>query len=231
MRRVRTSGSRTRSASVRDERRAPAGRPARRDRGVRAVRGLHRMRTVPVRVPGRPRRPTRTSGRPRWRPRSACSRSRAARITDRVLDWAGRLRTGPGDATPRSSAPRPVRPTSAPPSGSWRCAARSPADAEPWQRWHRDERSGAPGHRATRSTTARSCARASGSPASGWFDPRGRALGGFAFAVNRVTGLGLVFYLYLHLGVLSMLLRGESRVERLPSARDQLAVPAPSTSC
>ena len=49
-----------------------------------------------------------------------------------------------------------------------------------------------------------------GIPTSGWFDPRGRALGGFAFAVNRVTGLGLVAYLYLHLAVLSMLLRGES---------------------
>ncbi len=48
-----------------------------------------------------------------------------------------------------------------------------------------------------------------GVPASGWFDPRGRAVGGFAFAVNRITGLGLVFYLYLHLAVLSMLLRGE----------------------
>jgi succinate dehydrogenase / fumarate reductase, cytochrome b subunit len=48
-----------------------------------------------------------------------------------------------------------------------------------------------------------------GIPTSGWFDPRGRALGSFAFAVNRVTGLGLVFYLYLHLGVLSLLLRGE----------------------
>src|SRR4029077_5030825 len=48
-----------------------------------------------------------------------------------------------------------------------------------------------------------------GVPTSGWFDPRGRALGGFAFAVNRITGLGLVFYLYLHLTVLSLLLRGE----------------------
>jgi succinate dehydrogenase cytochrome b subunit len=48
-----------------------------------------------------------------------------------------------------------------------------------------------------------------GIPASGWFDPRGRALGGFAFSANRVTGLGLVFYLYLHLGVLSLLLFGE----------------------
>jgi len=27
--------------------------------------------------------------------------------------------------------------------------------------------------------------------------------------VNRITGLGLVFYLYLHLGVLSLLLAGE----------------------
>ena len=49
-----------------------------------------------------------------------------------------------------------------------------------------------------------------GIPGTGWFDPRGRALGGFAFSVNRITGLGLVFYLYLHLGVLSLLLRGES---------------------
>jgi succinate dehydrogenase / fumarate reductase cytochrome b subunit len=45
---------------------------------------------------------------------------------------------------------------------------------------------------------------------SGWFDPRGRAIGSWAFAANRITGLGLVFYLYLHLGVLSMLLIGKS---------------------
>jgi succinate dehydrogenase / fumarate reductase, cytochrome b subunit len=43
---------------------------------------------------------------------------------------------------------------------------------------------------------------------SGWFDPRGRTIGSWAFAVNRITGLGLVFYLYLHLAVLSMLLAG-----------------------
>lgn len=42
----------------------------------------------------------------------------------------------------------------------------------------------------------------------GWLDPRGRTLGHVAFVGNRITGLGLVFYLYLHLGVLSMLLRG-----------------------
>jgi succinate dehydrogenase / fumarate reductase cytochrome b subunit len=45
---------------------------------------------------------------------------------------------------------------------------------------------------------------------SGWFDPRGRTIGGWAFAVNRITGLGLVVYLYLHLAVLSLLLRGAS---------------------
>jgi succinate dehydrogenase / fumarate reductase cytochrome b subunit len=49
-----------------------------------------------------------------------------------------------------------------------------------------------------------------GPTASGWFDPRGRAIGSWAFAANRITGLGLVFYLYLHLGVLSMLLIGKS---------------------
>jgi succinate dehydrogenase / fumarate reductase cytochrome b subunit len=43
----------------------------------------------------------------------------------------------------------------------------------------------------------------------GWLDPRGRTLGHVAFVGNRITGLGLVAYLYLHLGVLSLLLRGE----------------------
>jgi succinate dehydrogenase / fumarate reductase cytochrome b subunit len=45
---------------------------------------------------------------------------------------------------------------------------------------------------------------------SGWFDPRGRAIGGWAFAANRITGLGLVLYLYVHLAVLSTLLWGAS---------------------
>lgn len=43
---------------------------------------------------------------------------------------------------------------------------------------------------------------------AGWFDPRGRRLGGWAFILNRVTGIGIVVYLYLHLGVLSLLARG-----------------------
>ena len=43
-----------------------------------------------------------------------------------------------------------------------------------------------------------------------WVDVRRGAVGHWAFSLNRVTGLGLVFYLYLHLAVLSMLLRGEA---------------------
>ncbi|HEX7247854.1 MAG TPA: succinate dehydrogenase [Actinomycetota bacterium] len=42
-----------------------------------------------------------------------------------------------------------------------------------------------------------------------WFDVRARGTGHLAFSLNRITGLGLVFYLYLHLAVLSLLLGGE----------------------
>jgi succinate dehydrogenase / fumarate reductase cytochrome b subunit len=49
-----------------------------------------------------------------------------------------------------------------------------------------------------------------GPAVSGWLDPRGRAVGGRTFALHRLTGLALVIYLYVHLGVLSMLLIGES---------------------
>jgi len=45
---------------------------------------------------------------------------------------------------------------------------------------------------------------------SGWVDPRGRGHGGRALALHRITGLVIVLYLYLHLGVLSMLLIGSS---------------------
>jgi len=45
---------------------------------------------------------------------------------------------------------------------------------------------------------------------SGWLDPRGRGHGGRALALHRITGLVIVCYLYLHLGVLSMLLIGSS---------------------
>jgi succinate dehydrogenase / fumarate reductase cytochrome b subunit len=43
---------------------------------------------------------------------------------------------------------------------------------------------------------------------AGWFDPRGRRQGGWAFALNRLSGLGVLLYLYLHLMILSTLVRG-----------------------
>jgi succinate dehydrogenase / fumarate reductase, cytochrome b subunit len=46
------------------------------------------------------------------------------------------------------------------------------------------------------------------SRAGGWLDLRRRKLGMWAYALNRITGIGLVVYLYLHLVVLSLLLRG-----------------------
>jgi succinate dehydrogenase cytochrome b subunit len=46
------------------------------------------------------------------------------------------------------------------------------------------------------------------SRASRWLDVRRRKLGMWAYALNRITGVGLVVYLYLHLVVLSLLLRG-----------------------
>ncbi len=47
-----------------------------------------------------------------------------------------------------------------------------------------------------------------------WFDPRSRSAGTFAFIMNRVSGIGLTVYLFLHLVVLSQLARG-------PQAYDQ----------
>ena len=41
-----------------------------------------------------------------------------------------------------------------------------------------------------------------------WFDIRHRKMGMWAYALNRITGIGLVVYLYLHLVVLSTLSRG-----------------------
>ncbi len=41
-----------------------------------------------------------------------------------------------------------------------------------------------------------------------WFDPRGRDVGYWAFVFHRLTGLGLVLYLALHLWVLRLLARG-----------------------
>ncbi|MFN2224533.1 MAG: succinate dehydrogenase, cytochrome b556 subunit [Chloroflexota bacterium] len=47
-------------------------------------------------------------------------------------------------------------------------------------------------------------------PLSAWFDVRGHKTGSWAFALNRLTGLGLALYLFIHLVVLSTLLRGEA---------------------
>ena len=41
-----------------------------------------------------------------------------------------------------------------------------------------------------------------------WFDPRGRSISTIAFALNRLTAVGLTVYLFLHLAILSLLLRG-----------------------
>lgn len=41
-----------------------------------------------------------------------------------------------------------------------------------------------------------------------WFNPLGRQAGGWAFILNRITALGLVLYLFMHLIVLSQLAKG-----------------------
>lgn len=41
-----------------------------------------------------------------------------------------------------------------------------------------------------------------------WFDPRAKDAGSWAFILNRLTGLGLTFYLGLHLIVLNKLAQG-----------------------
>lgn len=41
-----------------------------------------------------------------------------------------------------------------------------------------------------------------------WFDPRNREIGSWAFILNRITALGLTFYLFLHLIVLRQLALG-----------------------
>ena len=47
-----------------------------------------------------------------------------------------------------------------------------------------------------------------------WFIPVGRQVGGWAFALNRVTAIGLTAYLFLHLVILGKLAQG-------PGAYDQ----------
>ncbi|HEX6304696.1 MAG TPA: succinate dehydrogenase, cytochrome b556 subunit [Anaerolineales bacterium] len=47
-----------------------------------------------------------------------------------------------------------------------------------------------------------------------WFDVRRRDVGMWAFALNRITAIGLVVYLFLHLAVLSTLARGPEAYDR-----------------
>jgi succinate dehydrogenase / fumarate reductase cytochrome b subunit len=47
-------------------------------------------------------------------------------------------------------------------------------------------------------------------PLNAWFDVRGHKTGSWAFALNRLTGLGLALYLFIHLAVLTTLLQGEA---------------------
>jgi succinate dehydrogenase / fumarate reductase cytochrome b subunit len=55
-------------------------------------------------------------------------------------------------------------------------------------------------------------------PSSGkfwsWFIPVGRQAGGWAFALNRVTAIGLTIYLFLHLSVLSLLAQGPGSYDK-----------------
>ena len=41
-----------------------------------------------------------------------------------------------------------------------------------------------------------------------WFDPRNRHMGTWGFILNRITAIGLTFYLFLHLIALSQLAQG-----------------------
>lgn len=47
-----------------------------------------------------------------------------------------------------------------------------------------------------------------------WFIPIRRDIGSWAFALNRVTAIGLTIYLFLHLGVLSLLARGPGAYDK-----------------
>jgi len=47
-----------------------------------------------------------------------------------------------------------------------------------------------------------------------WFIPIGRQVGGWAFALNRITALGLTLYLFLHLIVLGLLAQGPGAYDK-----------------
>jgi succinate dehydrogenase / fumarate reductase cytochrome b subunit len=47
-----------------------------------------------------------------------------------------------------------------------------------------------------------------------WFIPFRRDIGSWAFALNRITAIGLTIYLFLHLGVLSLLAQGPAAYDK-----------------
>ena len=47
-----------------------------------------------------------------------------------------------------------------------------------------------------------------------WFIPIRRDIGSWAFALNRITAIGLTIYLFLHLGVLGLLARGPGAYDK-----------------
>ncbi len=47
-----------------------------------------------------------------------------------------------------------------------------------------------------------------------WFIPFRRQIGSWAFALNRITAIGLTIYLFLHLGVLSLLAQGPGAYDK-----------------
>jgi succinate dehydrogenase / fumarate reductase cytochrome b subunit len=51
-----------------------------------------------------------------------------------------------------------------------------------------------------------------------WFDPRARRAGSWAFILNRLSALGLTFYLGLHLAVLKKLSQGPNAYNEFVAA-------------
>jgi succinate dehydrogenase / fumarate reductase cytochrome b subunit len=47
-----------------------------------------------------------------------------------------------------------------------------------------------------------------------WFTPFRRDIGSWAFALNRITAIGLTVYLFLHLGVLGLLAQGPGAYDK-----------------
>ncbi len=50
-----------------------------------------------------------------------------------------------------------------------------------------------------------------------WFDPRNRSVSTWAFILNRITGLGLTLYLFLHLLALGQLAIGQQAYDNFIS--------------